>query len=57
MRREDQKKITQKRRHIINHLLDLEGVLDYLIVKQVVAPTVRGRINLVSKANFFNSFI
>jgi len=44
MRREDKKKLTINRRIIVNHLLDLEGVLDYLIAKQIFTPSIRERI-------------
>jgi hypothetical protein len=52
MRREDKKKIIQKRRQIVNHLLDLEGVLDYLITKQVFTPAIRERILYVNNLIF-----
>ena len=48
MRREDKKKLTINRRIIVNHLLDLEGVLDYLIAKQIFTPSIRERIIYVS---------
>lgn len=48
MRKEDKKKLTINRRIIVNHLLDLEGVLDYLIVKQIFTPSIRERIIYVS---------
>jgi hypothetical protein len=44
MRREDKKKLTINRRIIVNHLIDLEGVIDYLIIKQIFTPAVRERI-------------
>lgn len=44
MRREDKKKLTINRRIIVNHLIDLEGVLDYLISKQIFTPAIRERI-------------
>jgi len=44
MRREEKKKLTINRRIIVNHLLDLEGVLDYLISKQIFTPSIRERI-------------
>jgi hypothetical protein len=55
MRREDKKKIIQKRRQIVNHLIDLEGVLDYLITKQVFSPAIRERILYVN--NFFDILV
>lgn len=48
MRREDKKKLTQNRRIIVGHLRDLEGVLDYLISKQILTPSLRERIIYVS---------
>lgn len=45
MRREDKKKLTINRRIIVNHLHDLESVLDYLISKQTLTPSIRERIN------------
>jgi hypothetical protein len=48
MRKEDKKKLTLKRRTIVQNLLDLEGVLDYLISKQVFTPAIRERIIYVS---------
>ncbi len=44
MRREDKKKLTINRRIIVNHLVDLESVLDYLISKQIFTPSIRERI-------------
>ncbi|CAF0754057.1 unnamed protein product [Brachionus calyciflorus] len=44
MRREHKKKLTINRRVIVNHLLDLEGLLDYLISKQIFTPAIRERI-------------
>lgn len=48
MRRQDQKKLTINRRIIVNHLVDLESVLDYLISKQIFTPAIRERIIYVS---------
>lgn len=44
MRREHKKKLTINRRVIVNHLLDIEGILDYLISKQIFTPAIRERI-------------
>lgn len=44
MRREDKKKLILNRRIIVGHLRDLEGVLDYLISKQIFTPSIRERI-------------
>lgn len=44
MKREDSKKLNINRRIIVNHLIDLEGVLDYLIAKQVITPAIREKI-------------
>lgn len=48
MRREDKKKLILNRRIIVGHLRDLEGVLDYLISKQIFTPSIRERIIYVS---------
>ena len=44
MKREDKKKLLVNRRIIVNHLVDLESVLDYLIAKQIFTPAIRERI-------------
>ena len=56
MRREDKKKLILNRRIIVGHLRDLEGVLDYLISKQIFTPTIRERIN-VTLDLFYIKFI
>lgn len=48
MRKEDKKKITIHRRIIVNHLQDLEGILDYLISKEVFTPAIRERVIYVN---------
>ena len=48
MRKEDKKKLSIHRRIIVNHLQDLEGILDYLISKEVFTPAIRERVIYVS---------
>ena len=50
MRREDKRKLIINRRIIVNHLSDLESVLDYLIEKEIFTPAIRERINNESRA-------
>ena len=52
MQREHKKKLTSHRRIIVNHLIDLESVLDYLIANQVFTPAIRERIIRVSCFSF-----
>jgi hypothetical protein len=46
MRKQDIKKLTANRRVLVNHLCNLEDVLDYLIQKQVFKVSVREEINV-----------
>ncbi len=48
MKRLQKNKLIINRRIIVSHLTDLEGVLDYLIAKQVITPALRNRINVNS---------
>lgn len=50
MRPEDKKKLFKNRRIIVNHLLDLESVLDYLISKQIFTPSIRESIIYENKS-------
>ena len=49
MRREEKKKLSINRRIIVNHLIDLESVLDYLITKQIFTSSIRQKINKESQ--------
>ena len=49
MRREEKRKLSINRRIIVNHLKDLESVLDYLITKQIFTSSLRQKINKESQ--------
>jgi hypothetical protein len=49
MRREEKRKLSVNRRIIVNHLKDLESVLDYLITKQIFTSSLRQKINKESQ--------
>lgn len=49
MRREEKRKLSINRRIIVNHLMDLESVLDYLISKQIFTTVIRQKINKESQ--------
>jgi hypothetical protein len=49
MRREEKRKLSINRRIIVNHLIDLESVLDYLITKQIFTSSLRQKINKESQ--------
>ena len=49
MRREEKKKLSINRRIIVNHLKDLESVIDYLITKQIFKSSMRQEINKASQ--------
>ena len=46
------KRPSRQANKIVNHLLDLEGVFDYLITKQVFTPAIRERIFNVNNLIF-----
>ena len=49
MRREEKRKLSINRRIIVNHLNDLESLLDYLISKQIFTTAIRQKINKESQ--------